>query len=153
MTILVDWKLDESTEPFVADEEIRRAVAAALRHGERSELQVQVVLCSEQALTALHERFLDDATPTDVITFDLGDDEDDDPSAEIYVSVDMAKRVAAEYSQSVENELLLYVVHGTLHLCGFDDHEQEERRRMRLAEASVFEALGIPFDRARHESL
>lgn len=153
MTILVDWELEADQEPFVADEEIRRAVQAALRHGQRDELRVQVVLCSEGALTSLHERFLDDSTPTDVITFDLGEDGDDAPSAEIYVSVDMAKRVAAEYLQSVENELLLYVVHGTLHLCGFDDHEEDERRRMRLAEAAVFEALGVPFDRARHESL
>ena len=153
MTILVDWELEANEEPLVADDLICRAVAAALRYGQRDELQVQVVLCSENALTALHERFLDDSTPTDVITFDLGDDDDEAPSAEIYVSVDMAKRVAAEYSQSVENELLLYVVHGTLHLCGYDDHDEEERREMRLAEASVFDALGIPFDRARHESL
>lgn len=112
---------------------------------------VAVIFVSDDALCELHDRFLGDDSPTDVITFDLGDDGDGGPAAELYVSVDAAVRCAHEHALTVENELLLYVAHGTLHLCGFDDHEQEERRAMRLAEVRVLATLGVELDRARHE--
>ncbi len=45
---------------------------------------------------------------------------------------------------SAADELLLYVVHGTLHICGMDDHDDADRRAMRQAEAEVMTRLGIP---------
>ena len=87
---------------------------------------------------------------TDVMSFDLGDDENG-PAGELYVSVDRARAVAAERGVSLERELTLYVVHGALHLCGFDDHEESERERMRGAEREVMERLGFPPDDLPHE--
>jgi len=59
------------------------------------------------------------------------------------VSVDRAREVAEERGLTWEREVVLYVVHGTLHLCGFDDHEDEDREAMRGAEAAVLARLGL----------
>ncbi|MFN0242705.1 MAG: rRNA maturation RNase YbeY [Planctomycetota bacterium] len=128
---------------LVATPEVRRIVSAALAHGGRGSLAVAVIFVDDEYLCALHERFLGDPSATDVITFDLGaSDAEDGVACEIYVSVDCARRVAHRRGEPVERELALYLVHGALHLCGFDDHERGDRRRMRAAEAHVLRALG-----------
>ncbi len=157
MTAQIHWDVTEASRARlsgVSDRDAERAVESALKEGGREGLEVSVVFVSDEALCELHGRFLDDDSPTDVITFDLSDDVDSEgggPGAELYVSVDAAVRCAAEHSLTVDNELLLYVAHGTLHLCGYDDHDEEERRAMRLAEVRVLARLGIELDRAHHE--
>ena len=130
--------------------ELRRVARAALAHGGRAEQELSLVLLDDAALCELHERFLDDPSPTDVISFDLG--EDGGPIGEICVSVERAQAVAAERGVRPARELALYVVHGVLHLCGFDDTSDEERARMRAAEQAVMSALGYEQDSAPHDS-
>ena len=119
---------------------MRASVRAALRHGGREHLEVDVALVSDEELASIHDRFLDDPSPTDVISFDLGED-GDGPAAEVYASVDRAIEVARKRGSGASDELRLYVVHGTLHLCGFDDREPGERARMRRAESAVLRGL------------
>lgn len=158
MTAQIHWDVSEARRAQfagVSDQAAEQAVEAALKEGGRDGLAVSVIFVTDEALCELHGRFLDDDSPTDVITFDLtGDSSEGDaegPGAELYVSVDAAVRCAPEHSIDVESELLLYVAHGTLHLCGHDDHDEEERRAMRLAEVRVLASIGIELDRARHE--
>lgn len=139
--VLVDWQV----EPDLLDEgAIMAAVRAALALGGRAGLRVGVVLVDDQSLCELHEQWLGDPSPTDVISFDLSGDEPDDggPQAELYVSVDCARRVAAELGGDPARELALYLVHGSLHLCGHDDHEPDQRAAMRAAESQVLAGLG-----------
>ncbi len=111
---------------------------AALEHGKRPEVSVSVALVSDAELAAIHGRFLGDPSPTDVISFELGDE--DGPGAEICVSVERAAAVARRRGVSPASELRLYLIHGALHLCGFDDHAPRDRARMRRAEAFVLRA-------------
>jgi probable rRNA maturation factor len=74
-----------------------------------------------------------------VISFDLGDEPG--PAGELYVSLECALRVAQARGLDQAGEVLLYVVHGALHLCGFDDHDPRDRARMRKAEARVLARL------------
>ncbi|MFN0006957.1 MAG: rRNA maturation RNase YbeY [Planctomycetota bacterium] len=127
----------------ITDRAIRTAVRAALAHGDRAGIAVEVALVSDRTLASIHGRFLGDPAPTDVISFDLGE-EDGGPAGEIYVSVDRARAVARERGDSIERELALYLVHGALHLCGFDDRSPRQRARMRAAEALVLAGLGLP---------
>jgi probable rRNA maturation factor len=136
----VDW---QAGPRLVPDEELVAAVEAALRHGGRPGVEMGVVVVDDATLAAMHAEWLDDASLTDVITFDLGADLDG-PAGEVYVSVDRARAVAAQRGIDPARELVLYVVHGVLHLCGFDDHAEEDRRRMRLAEREVLVDLGYP---------
>ena len=68
---------------------------------------------------------------------------DEGIEGDVVVSLDMAARVAGEEGRETGDELLLYVVHGVLHLCGWDDQTPEDRRAMRAAERTVLAALGI----------
>lgn len=119
----------------------RAAVAAALDHGGRAAEAIDVIQVDDRAIAALHARFLGDPSPTDVITFDLAD-ERGGVAAEIYVNFELARREAQRRRIPVERELALYVVHGALHLCGFDDHTAADKKRMRAAEAAVMKCLG-----------
>jgi probable rRNA maturation factor len=131
--VTLDWQV----RPRLAtDAQLVAAAEAALAYGGRPGIEIGVVLVSDAALAALHERWMGDPSPTDVLSFDLGD-EQEGPAGEVYVSVDCARRAAARRGLDPVRELCLYVVHGVLHLCGYDDREPEERRRMRAAERQV----------------
>ena len=129
--------------PELDDREALQAVAAALGHGDRSDLRVDLVFVDDPTLRDLHEQFLDDPTLTDVMAFDYSQAEEAslDPEAEVYVSVDRVRAVALERGERAHDELLLYIVHGSLHLCGFDDHTEEDRDEMRAAERVVLASL------------
>lgn len=126
----------------LSDEEARAAVDAALSHAGRPGLRIDVVFVDDPTLQAMHEEFLDDPSVTDVMAFDYTQaDGDADPEAEVYVSADRARAVATERGESPRDELLLYLVHGALHLCGMDDHEEGPRAEMRAAETAVLSRL------------
>ncbi|MCP5023436.1 MAG: rRNA maturation RNase YbeY [bacterium] len=150
-TVQVHWSVESPAQPAsLPDGRLGEVVAAALAHGKYGHLSLGLVFVSDETLTSMHSQYLSDATPTDVITFDLGE-EDPGLNGELYISVDCAQRLAAERRVSFERELALYVVHGTLHLCGFDDHDPNERAEMRKAEAVVMGELGFEIDSMPHE--
>ncbi|HOB76548.1 MAG TPA: rRNA maturation RNase YbeY [Phycisphaerae bacterium] len=123
-----------------------RQVAAAARAalGDRPMRALSVVLVDDDAIADLHERFMGLPGPTDVLTFDLRDDPDQaEIEGEITISVDTARRQARQYRAGQTEELLRYVIHGVLHLSGYDDDTPARRRRMRREENRVLELLGI----------
>lgn len=113
--------------------------------------ELSLVFLTDQALARLHADFLDDPTPTDVITF--AGDPTAGTAGEICVSVDTAARVARKRNEDFAAELSLYVVHGWLHLAGHDDRLPAERRLMRAAERRALQRLrrhqAIPHFRIR----
>src|SRR5215469_18972861 len=86
---------------------------------------VAVWLISDRRMSQLHLRFLGEICLTDVITFHDG---------EIFISVETARRNAREFSNSLINEIKLDMVHGLLHLHGFDDRKPADLRRMKHAQ-------------------
>ena len=149
----VTWATDE---PLLADEDVHRAVDAAIECAGAEPLDVDVVFVDDGALAELHASFLGDPSVTDVMAFPLvsdgeGRSDEGGPDGEIYVSVDRATAVARARDVEVRRELTLYVVHGVLHLCGHDDHEPARREAMRKAEAHVMERLGFAPDEAPHD--
>jgi probable rRNA maturation factor len=101
--------------------------------------ELSLVLLTDAALAQLHADFLDDPSTTDVITFE------GEPAAgaagEICVSADTASAYAREHGRDFSEELTLYLVHGWLHLAGFDDLQPAKKREMRRAEARAMQAL------------
>ncbi len=144
--VAVRWT---SGRAFLAPAAVRRAVRAALEEGGGPDFAVAVIVVSDRVLTRMHAEWLDDPEPTDVITFDLSDGTE--RSGEIYASWQCARRTARERGVEPARELALYVVHGVLHLCGFDDHAVRDRARMRRAEARVMRRLGWPDDLGEHD--
>jgi probable rRNA maturation factor len=100
--------------------------------------ELSVAFLTEAALARIHQDFMGDPTPTDVITFP--GDAAQDTMGEICVSADRAATVAARRSADFARELTLYVVHGWLHLAGCDDRKPAARREMRAAERAALAA-------------
>jgi probable rRNA maturation factor len=88
---------------------------------------------------------VDDPTihyPTDVLSF-LLDRDGDRLEGEVIVSADTAMRTAAQLNWPAEHELLLYVIHGVLHLVGYDDLESELQQQMRKQERAYLARFGL----------
>jgi probable rRNA maturation factor len=100
--------------------------------------ELSVALLTDRALARLHGRFLGDPRPTDVITF--AGDAGGATAGEICVSVDAALRQGRGRS-GLSAELTLYIVHGWLHLAGYDDATPPAKRVMRRAEARAMRLL------------
>ena len=100
--------------------------------------QVTVAFIDDAAIQSLNMRFLARDRITDVLAFSLG--EPGEPlEGEIYISVETARRNSAEYSVSLERELSLLVIHGLLHLAGYDDSTTAKRRVMRDREQTYLD--------------
>ena len=100
---------------------------------------LSIAFMEEKLHSQLHADFMDDPTPTDVITFP--GDPDMEFAGEICLSVDCAHNVAPSHGHSFKEELSLYLIHGWLHLVGYDDIDPEDGKAMRKAEAIVMDAL------------
>lgn len=101
--------------------------------------ELSIVFVDDSAIATIHAQFMDDPSPTDVITFPP--EPQMQSAGEIIVSVDHARTRAAELNLPFARELALYLVHGWLHLCGFDDRNDADRKAMRTAEATLLDAL------------
>ena len=103
-----------------------------LQKGKQTDLrksgEVSVWLISDRRLALLHRKFLGQSGPTDVLTFQHG---------EIFISVDTARRHARAFGNSLPRELKLYIVHGLLHLHGFDDQTPSEAHKMKAAQERI----------------
>ena len=94
---------------------------------------LSIVLVNDSTIQNLNRRFLQKNNPTDVIAFPLHDG-DDDVWGEIYISTDRAKEQAEFYKVSFETELMRLVIHGTLHLIGYDDADEKSSGKMKERE-------------------
>lgn len=104
--------------------------------------RVVVTLVDDAEIRRINAQFLQHDWATDVISFPLEDDAatlgvDGDLLGELVVSMETARREAERVGWSLDDELLLYCVHGLLHLLGYDDLDEESRRTMRQKEREV----------------
>ena len=101
--------------------------------------EISVAFVTEQTICNLHERFLKNPDPTDVITFPATE-EDNEKTGEICISIDEALKYCTE-TYPLEEELMLYLVHGWLHLARYDDIQEEDRILMRQKEKETLNFL------------
>jgi len=94
--------------------------------------EITIVIVSDRAMARLHRDFMGIAGPTDVLTFEHG---------EIAISAETARDYALRYDQKVEVEIALYIIHGLLHLNGFDDLSPHPAARMRRVQQRVLRAV------------
>jgi probable rRNA maturation factor len=99
---------------------------------QRTELQrlpeISVLIVSDRRIESLNRQFLDESGPTDVITFQHG---------EIFISAETARRQARQFRSTIKHELRLYLVHGLLHLHGFDDRTKAGAREMKKTQERI----------------
>ena len=93
--------------------------------------EVEVAIVSDRVIADVHRRFMNIPGATDVITFDHG---------EIVVSAQTAAGQAGQFGHTVDQELALYIIHGLLHLNGYDDRSEGDAIRMRRAQERILQA-------------
>ena len=105
----------------------------------RSLSRLDFVFCTDPFLLEINRTHLDHDYFTDIITFPLNDDP---LIAEIYISIDRVKENASTLGIPFEEELKRVIIHGVLHLCGYDDHEEDDIRIIREKEEEWIRKLG-----------
>ncbi len=106
---------------------------------------LSIAFVSKIEIARIHQQFMQDDSPTDVITFP--GDRDEGLAGEICVCPEIALDYARKNQLPFNQELSLYLAHGYLHLCGFNDQDETQRASMRDAEALAIETL------VRHDAL
>jgi len=92
---------------------------------------VEISIIDDKQIAKVHGEFMDDPSPTDVITFDYG---------EILVSAETALSNSEELQVSLENEILLYIIHGMLHLGGYLDGSRAEFKEMKSLQEMILDS-------------
>lgn len=137
----IDVANRQDSHPIDADR-IERAARAALQEGSFTNGELSIAVVDDPTIHRLNRESLAHDYPTDVLSFCL-EEQGDRLVGEVVVSADTAQTNAVEYGWAAESELLLYVVHGVLHLVGYRDKSDEDSREMRLAEARCLERVGV----------
>jgi probable rRNA maturation factor len=120
---------------------LKQMIVATLRYLAVAPPDLSILLVDDKTIAKLNLQYHATAGPTDVLSFDYGGG-----AGEVIVSAEQARLGAGKFRTTVARELVLYVVHGILHLNGFDDLTAPDRRRMRAAERSCLGNLSKRFE-------
>lgn len=134
--------VDQQNHLQIAPSRIKQAVEVALESAGVHQARMTVALIDDAHIRRLNRQFLQEDESTDVLSFPMGR-VGQRIEGEIVVSAERAVAVAEQYGWKPEEELLLYIIHGALHLAGFDDTDPTQRRRMRQQELLCLRRLGI----------
>ena len=129
---------------------LMRAASAALEAGApwvRGE--VTIVLTGDNDMRKLNASYRGKDRPTDVLSFEVGEGiAPGEPFGDVVISVETARRQAREYDAPAVEELQRLIVHGVLHLCGYDHHERREAARMHGLTRRLLRCLRQPKERS-----
>lgn len=141
---------DEQTRLKFDDTFVASLVQSVLELERVRTARISVAVITDELMHELNRRHLNHDYPTDVLSFVLHsvsatppDGPIDEVEGEVIVSADTAIREAGERGVDPVQEFALYLVHGMLHLCGYDDHEASDRRAMRDRERAILSQFDI----------
>jgi probable rRNA maturation factor len=126
----------------VDEPRLRRAVSQILAEAGIDRGEVSIAVVADDEMQRLNAKYLDHDWPTDVLSFVIEQDAGL-LEGQLIVSAQMAAREAEQFGWRPEDELLLYVIHGALHLVGYDDQTDDALARMRRAEAAHLAHFGL----------
>ena len=93
-----------------------------------TQVKINLIFCDNDKLNSFKREYFNDDVLTDIVTFPIKND--NDLEAEIYISIEMAKINADEYNVSLNNEISRLIIHGVLHLIGFNDDKEDAKKIM-----------------------
>lgn len=122
-------------------EQAAQAMLQLVEHKQSWEAGIKVV--DESNMAILHDEYMQDPTPTDVMSFEAEpEDLETGYLGDLIVCHDVAEAEAKERSHSGEDELIFYILHGLLHLLGYDDDTDEKRHQMLSIQAKAMKEIG-----------
>lgn len=135
--------IQDQTDLPISAESVQRSVQEFVTLTQRAYDEVSIHFISDEAMRRLHQEYFDDPSPTDCISFPM--DSPDEPGYKIMGEVFVCPQTAISYTQNhggdVYQEATLYMVHGLLHLIGYNDLEENDCKEMRIAEAFYIQSL------------
>ena len=126
----------------------------AQQQGLPEEMVIGLTFTDDEAIREINREYRQIDRSTDVLSFPLYERDDEielyedelSPFGDIVLSVPHAKAQAEEYGHSLEREVCYLVVHGLMHLAGYDHMEEDEKAEMRAAEEALLKAVGVTRD-------
>jgi len=122
-----------------------RDIARIVLAGETvKEFEISLAFVDNPTIHRLNKQYLNHDEPTDVLTFPYSGTSAKKLEGELIIGVEVAREQAQRRGHEEQAELALYVIHGLLHLCGYDDHTALGAARMRTKERHYLQELGLP---------
>ena len=135
---------NESQKVPLCAETVEKLVRRIIEDAGYQNGMMEITVIDDKTIHELNVEYLGHDYPTDVLAFELDRDEANRLlEGNVIVSDETALDRSSDYGWSAENELLLYIVHGTLHLVGYDDHAPEDEQLMRAKEREYLALAGI----------
>src|SRR5262245_44236116 len=106
--------------------------------------EISLAFVDNPTIQRLNRQFLDHDEPTDVLSFPLAEPGAKKLAGEVVIGAEVAQEQAARRGYDTQAELALYVIHGLLHLCGYDDKSAQAAAEMRQRERHYLRQLGLP---------
>lgn len=116
-------------------------IISDIEKGFESSKEVSLILVDLDEITRINKEYRGKDYATDVISFEEEDSEDEEYLGDIFISIDKAIEQANEYGHSIEREFAFLLVHGVLHLHGYDHIEYEEEQEMFRLQKEILERL------------
>jgi len=123
---------------------LKAAANAVLAEEGVREAKITLAFVNYPHIHRLNKQFLDHDEPTDVLTFPYTEPGSKKLEGEVVIGYEIAAENASDRSIPVQQELILYVIHGCLHLCGCDDKTAKAAKAMREKEREYLKKLGLP---------
>jgi probable rRNA maturation factor len=123
---------------------MREIVRTVLDGENEPQAEISLAFVDNATIHTLNKRYLQHDEPTDVLSFPLSEPGAAKLSGELVIGAEVALAQATERGHDVQAELALYVIHGLLHLCGYDDHAEADARALRERERHYLQQLGLP---------
>jgi probable rRNA maturation factor len=132
-------------ESVAVDRKRLRDTARAVLEGQGiADYEISLAFVDDETIHRLNKRYLDHDEPTDVLSFPLSEANARKLAGELVIGAEVARAQAEQRGHDVQAELALYVIHGLLHLCGYDDHTEKDAAAMRQRESHYLITLGWP---------
>lgn len=149
MTVVITNEQDKIEIPADWEEKINRVAAICLQEEQMpEEAEVDLLFVDNEAIREMNREYRDKDTATDVLSFPMYepdeeiDDEEEILFGDIVISLERAQEQCEEYGHSLEREVMYLLVHGLLHLAGYDHMEEEDKKEMRAREEHLLAIIG-----------
>ncbi len=137
----LELQIHNQTDKQIDETFSRKAALAVLDGEQRTARTLDLILVTDQDLKAMKQKYFNIDQFTDVITFNLEDDDADDIEGEIYLAPGQIMENAKRFAVSFNHEMTRVIVHGVLHLCGHEDDTPELKQQMRELEDYYLQKL------------
>ena len=149
MTVFITNEQDKIEIPAGWEEKINQVAAICLREEQLPEdVEVDLLFVDNEAIREMNLEYRDKDSATDVLSFPMYepdeeiDDEEEVLLGDIVISLERAQEQCEEYGHSLEREVMYLLVHGLLHLAGYDHIEEEDKKVMRAQEEKLLAQIG-----------